>query len=771
MKHRFLHALGTLLCLILLLGLFACTAPEPTPDDPQKENTPPTEETVTLVSEGKTSYRIVRSDLLPSGHEVVKSVVALRRAFEEHVGCKIAIATDWEDKDNNADILEIVVGESNRAISALLPDDAPEDAYYIFFEDNKLYIGGANEQATVYAVQHFIDTYLVGATDGTLAVPAALNVVGTFDFKHPTVLYVLHTIKSVSGEEKTTVEYNDVVRLLASLQGRVNKQASKTGVYVYQIFDGFDPFWLDYISEEGKLLEGHTRHDLGSMSEVWAAFGAFITEAGMVLWDPAVPSTANVAATVCAVDGYLPVRYDPSPDSLYSWLRDKGVAVKLDLCDLFDGEFGTSIDDTSIPSTGSIKCDPYLWALDKYGDRVNPNMLAYVLDGATQVAENPVYQKAESTNPDWNQLYSHDYLIYNECFFFDLTCVSDEQPSDDPSQPMGTDATTLVTVLDFFCKKNNGNMAKLMGFPPWYVKYSTHGGNGSLNPTELEFAFTETITQYNFVKEADAAHPSWMTNGSVYTQYEPTVLYTNTESPVEEIFDDNTYYFTIYMGDYDSSAWFKARIPTFFMQDEGRGQYPLMWAFNPNLGDRIPMVFDYVYEHATPNDYFVTGDSGAGYVNPDMLPDIDAWVDYNEPYMQKYDMDIVGFMIHANGLTAREMAAYARFAPIGSFHNDSSQQLIVYNDQTVFMHLMNEIVPSTDDFTPRRMYEYTISNGTNFAAYRAVCKSPTEINGAIEQFIAYAEKQNSSYTYKCVDPYTLFDLVLQSGQGEYIYGE
>jgi hypothetical protein len=69
------------------------------------------------------------------------------------------------------------------------------------------------------------------------------------------------------------------------------------------------------------------------------------------------------------------------------------------------------------------------------------------------------------------------------------------------------------------------------------------------------------------------------------------------------------------------------------------------------------------------------------------------------------------------------------------------------------------------------MYEYTISNGTNFAAYRAVCKSPTEINGAIERFIAYAKAQNNNYNYKCVDPYTLFDLVLQSGQGEYVYGE
>jgi hypothetical protein len=221
------------------------------------------------------------------------------------------------------------------------------------------------------------------------------------------------------------------------------------------------------------------------------------------------------------------------------------------------------------------------------------------------------------------------------------------------------------------------------------------------------------------------------------------------------------------MGDYDSSAWFKSCVPTFFMQDQDRGRYPLMWAFNPNLGDRVPMIFDYVYEHASPNDYFVTGDSGAGYVNPDMLPDLDTWVEYNEPYLAKYDMDIVGFIINSHGkITEEIMAAYAEISPVGAFHNDIKTQLVVYDSSTVFMHLMNEIVPSGDDFTPRQMYEYLMGNGTNFAAYRAVNKSPTAINEAIDKFIAYAEKRN--VTVKCVDPYTLFDLVLQSGQGEYI---
>ncbi len=760
----FKRCLSVFLAALLCAGTLAllCCTKEPDENDHEEESA-----VIDIVKDGQSLYRIIRGDILPSSSEAVAAAVSLRDAMQTATGCTVDIKTDWEDKDDNDALYEIVIGDTNRAISARLPADAPKDAFYIFIEGNKLYIGGANEQATANGVKYFIDTYLSHATQGAFSVPAALNITESFTFKYPTVLYVFHTIKSVTDEEMTTVEYNDMVRLLSSLQGRVNKEAKDTGIYVYQMFDGFDAFWLDYISEDGKLLEKQTRRDLGQWSEVWKYFGDKIKTSGLVVWDPDVPATANVAATVCSVEGYLPVRYDESENSLYTWLIDNGVSVKLSLVDMFSADADT-IADTSIPSSGSIKCDPYLWALEKYGERVNSQMIGYILDGATQVADNPMYVQAERTEPDWNQLYSHDYLIYNECFFVDLTCVDDEKPCDDPEQKLGTDADTLATILEYFYDKNNGKMAKLMGFPPWYLKYSNHGGRGRLNPTELEFAFTAFITQYNFVKEADAAHPSWMTNGSVYTQYTPTATYVNTTPSTKEEFDPDTYYFTIYMGDYDSSAWFKSCIPTFFMQDQGRGKYPLMWAFNPNLSDRVPMIFDYVYEHASPNDYFVTGDSGAGYVNPDMLPDLDAWVKYNQPYLSKFDMDIVGFIITSEGMNKDIMEAYAKFAPIGSFHNDSSQQLTVYNDQTVYMYLMNEIVPVYEEFTQKQMYDHIMGNGTNFAAYRAVCKSPTEINGAIERFITYAENANPGATYKCVDPYTLFDLILQSGQGEYI---
>ena len=46
---------------------------------------------------------------------------------------------------------------------------------------------------------------------------------------------------------------------------------------------------------------------------------------------------------------------------------------------------------------------------------------------------------------------------------------------------------------------------------------------------------------------------------------------------------------------------------------------PIAWAFNPNLSDRVPYVFDHIYKTKTSNDWFIAGDSGAGYLNPTLL--------------------------------------------------------------------------------------------------------------------------------------------------------
>ena len=443
----------------------------------------------------------------------------------------------------------------------------------------------------------------------------------------------------------------------------------------------------------------------------------------------------------------------------------------MDLCGMFnDAEIGTKIADTDIDSTGSIKCDPYLWALEKYGNLVNPAMVAYTLDGASQVESNIIYQRAAvATTPDSNQLYSHDYYIYNECFFVDLTCNASEAPCDDPTQVRGTDAKTLGTILEFFQDRNNGKFGKLMGFPPWYMKYTVFNDWGKSGEVALEWAFVAFITGYDFIKEADAWNPSWMTNASVYCQYEMTTEeFVNSESPVEEVFDDRVRYFTVYIGDYDSSAWLKLMVPDCF-ESAARGDVPLMWAFNPNLSDRVPMVFDYVYENRTDNDYFVTGDSGAGYVFPSRLADLQKWVEYNEPYLEKFDMDIVGFIIDDKPLSLEAMEAYAEIAPLGGFVN-TGDYLTILNDETVFLRMWGSIqsVHNTDD-TRQGMYNEINNSRTNFAAYRTIRQYTSDIVGFINSFIDFAEAKNDKYSYQYVDMYTLFDLILQSEQGKHVY--
>jgi len=612
---------------------------------------------------------------------------------------------------------------------------------------------------------------------GLLAVLFSLVACGDGEGKEPDVkadpvVYRIYSIRAATGVGNNE-DSNDMARFITSLQGRLNKKSSETGIYLYQMFDDTDRFWLEYIMGEGKFLAGYPTVPIRKWSDLWEIFGEAIRKAGIVVWDPAVPATSNVAATICSVEGYLPVRYDTDADSLYAWLTQNGVAVKQNLCGLFTGE-KEKIADTDISSSGSAKCDAYLWALEKYFDRCNSGMLAYVLDGASQVESNPVYQNAvanrEANDPSHNQIYSHDYYIYNECFFFDLTCTRSEAPCDDPDQPMGADYRTLCKILATAEKRNNGKMGKLMGFPPWYMKYTTYHNNGKIESVDLEWNFTSLLSSYNLVKEADAAFPSWMTNASVYCQYPSTLeKYENNEPPAPQTFDPKVRYFTVYIGDYDSSAWLKYLVPKCFTSD-ARGEIPLMWAYNPNLSDRVPMIFDYVYENKTAMDYFVTGDSGAGYVMPTFLSDLDLWKEYNAPYLEKFDMDVVGFIIDKRFLTKREFKAYAEMGIKGAFYNTYRKPLVVYNNETVFVQ-MGDIYPDEGTEWLEQVYGSMRGKGNSFSAFRTICLRTDHIVDSIKRIEAYANAQKDGYTYKYVDMYTLFDLVLQSGQGEHISGK
>ncbi len=570
---------------------------------------------------------------------------------------------------------------------------------------------------------------------------------------------------------------NDAARLVVSLQGLLNSRAPETNTFYYLLHDDSDTYWLNYLKRSGKMLSGASETEIKTFGEFWQLIKSEAAGYGLVLWDTEVPSTANVAATICSVEHFLPVKYDPAAGTLYSFLVSEGIEVRENLVGRFTGAGrGKKIDGTGLSSTASTKCDAYVWALDRYMDCCSDRMIAYVLDGASTIPSNKIYKTYGNPGPEMNQILNHDYLIMNRCFFFDLSVVGDERPCDDPNQPTGTDLATAKRILKRIYERSGGEIVQCLGFPMWWMKYTVFHKLGKTGEVALEWKFAELITTYNCAMEADAAHPCYMTNGSVYTQYKLSKkVFKNNHTPQQpgKLFDPGTKYFTVYMGDYDSSAWLKAHIPEVW-DDPARGTVPIMWGFNPNLADRIPMVFDYIYETMTDKDYIVTGDSGAGYANPSALVRSDlregrasgaaAWVRYNKPYMKLFDIDICGFLLNSGiQITAAVRNMYNEMFPTGSFsHNEG---LTIYGGTPYVPLSMDIYTPPLGNTSFEDMYNTFTNTGNNFCAYRAILWTAGDITSKMQEYVAYLNAKNDGFRYEYVDPYTLFDLVIQSGQG------
>ncbi|MBR4282180.1 MAG: hypothetical protein IKT35_00535, partial [Clostridia bacterium] len=220
---------------------------------------------------------------------------------------------------------------------------------------------------------------------------------------------------------------DDYSRLIYSLQGLINRDFgmdAKHTTMLYAHMQGtVENTWLNYINSTDSILrkssaaaigDGLTIVDITSWDTLYATFKDVIKSCGISLWDGNVPATANVAATMCGIDGYLPVRGN---SELHKKLVADGVPVKHNFVGQFkNGQGGVQITGGSNYSTGSAKNDAYLWAVEKYINRVSTNYMGYMVDGAATDTgtTNPTLSRIEYER--WKQLYNHDYLIARRAF-------------------------------------------------------------------------------------------------------------------------------------------------------------------------------------------------------------------------------------------------------------------------------------------------------------------------------------------------------------------
>ncbi len=496
-----------------------------------------------------------------------------------------------------------------------------------------------------------------------------------------------HLLKSDLRDPVAVRRLWDETHLVTSLQGIVNR---KEAVLYLRYNDLTDEFWWAEMRKPGAWMADAEVVELASLDELLDQFRS--SYHGAVVYDERVPATSNLASTIAGVDDLLCLRYDAAEGSLYRRLTESRrltSVVRLladDNTPLFTGT-GT-IPGTSRPSTGSAKNDAYLWLNDHYlaRGRTNARLLGYYIDafwlqcGWCGLAPN-------------HTLTNHDFVIANRGLFFDLNVWEDEAPVDEPAQRPGTDVATLKVLL---ATANDQLQRKALihvaGYVPWRYKYTScnenswHAGSAH-DAVPAEWKCTEILSAYNAYLDADALDIASMANASFFQHCPLKPVYRQTRRhdveslKAQGLLDDSgaivpRHYYAHYVGDYDSAAWLYWMLPEFWT-NPARGSVTMSWAFNPNLAARFAFGMAWVRDSATPVDHFISGDSGAGYVNPRNLCEprpysgypsgISLWEEHCRKDFARWDIQNVGFIIDGNtaNMTDEAWAMYGRIAPNG----------------------------------------------------------------------------------------------------------
>ncbi len=560
--------------------------------------------------------------------------------------------------------------------------------------------------------------------------------VGMFDLKY-TLGYDLTDSDQVSS-------LWDDIHAISTLQGVVNRTTPRLFVnYIVESGREIDTYWWNKYRRAGEWLHGK---DTIVYPDIVALVSAYKNEIeGVVVYDPEVAATSNVASAVAGIENLLALRYDPRPNSLYSRLVTSGPKLKIkarlineDGTPMFTGK--GIIPGTDRSSTGSIKNDPYIWFIEKYmkTGKCNGEFGAYYIDQKWR--ENP-----RATARNHHTLTNHDFFVSRRAFFFDLSPWGDEPATDDTLQPVGTDLATLKEFLLEAYRLNKGEkICYIGGFPAWAFKYTQHAG-GSHDDVPTEWEFSRIISAYNAFKDADAIGYGALANASFWQHFPLDNQYPQKWVAHDELkkrgylTDDgkvdfkNRDFMIFYVGDYDASAWITQRTPTIW-DDPNRGKLPLMWCISPVLQERVPMVMHNFRRTATSNDYFAAADNGAGYLMPGMLQEprgisglpsgLDAWAKHCKRYYDKWGLTITGFVIdgYAPGLSDKGLDCYASFSPNG---------IVPQKIPLTLLHGNMPVLRSDEDIqqAPReaaqRIAERVEKRPVPFHWFRNILKTPT----------------------------------------------
>jgi len=431
-----------------------------------------------------------------------------------------------------------------------------------------------------------------------------------------------------------TPESYDESVAVACLQGLINR--AEPAVYALSGKESRPQYWLDVLSREGRWLQGRKAEHLAELTALVDLARGRVQ--GVVIWDPEVPATLNVATSIAGVEDALVL----SPEYADRYLARWRLPVLRDLRGRFRGD-----------ETGSAKNDAYRFAIREY-----------LSVGACSAHLLCLYEDAFLTRArgDLGYVLTRDWAVRNRAFVFDLSPWGDEPPGDDPGQRLGTDLETYRMILAETLRQSAGKqMTELSGFFS-FAKYSNVPGHTSRHdPVPTEWETVWLISPYNCYQNTVASD---CFNQSFHSWAPRRPLRQRRPKEAPPVADKT--YLCILMADYDSATPLYAFLPDHW-EDPGRGRIPLLWGINPNLLETYPDLIAYFYATATENDYFGSDASAAGYMNPNRIaPEyMPLFVRHNQRFFQEADMALAPMVLDWDAASPAVKDAFARFAPEG----------------------------------------------------------------------------------------------------------
>lgn len=542
----------------------------------------------------------------------------------------------------------------------------------------------------------------------------------------------------------------DELQAIFILQGIVNRKSPR--LYAYFVGDkgATDRYWMNWLQSKSEWLEGVPTKPLKDVDEAMKMFGKEIK--GAIVWDEKVPATSNVANTLAGIKDALPVRYEETPGSLYDRLIINGPKLRVL---------------TNLRNKFKSKNDAYRWAIDaliKTG-KCSDRFMAYYPDAHWIKDPKGIY-------PERSLISNYDFFVSKKAFFFDLGPWDDDLPDDDMGQPLGEDFRTLTAMFHAMHGRTKGRPIHVGGFTPWDQKYTDftgrkHGG------VESEWRYAEILSCFNAFMDADAAGLHAMANASFFTHYPLAAKYPQKNLPTRDSLASkrytvdgkvaNKHYVSIYVGDYDSSAWLYEMLPQVW-DDKARGTIPLGWAFNPIIQERFPVGLAYTRKTASPMDTFVMGDSGIGYLNPGYLvpprkwsglpSGMAQWEAFSKPYIDRWDLKVTGFVIDgfAPAMSDEVKEAYARMSPVGVVAQKIPS--VSFVNGVPFLRMGGDLDRDKLDEDARLISNECQGGGPSFHNYRTILWPASKHKELFEK----VRKLNPNVEF--VEPHTLFELML-----------